>query len=128
MLVFFLMIAIFNGDWLQWISIWMSYRMDKWLQITGWSFILDLLYEFPIILLLLKVDLPCPLFFFTHWSVKEHFASIVDLEGNRIYNRQSLQLKNNGFRIQGGRQRPIPSKCHCHNFVPCIVFTWHVHF
>jgi hypothetical protein len=30
-------------------------------------------------------------------GVKEHFTSIVGLEGNRGYNRQSLQLRNNGF-------------------------------
>jgi hypothetical protein len=30
-------------------------------------------------------------------SIKEHLTSIVGLEGNKSYNHQSLQLKNNGF-------------------------------
>ena len=35
--------------------------------------------------------------FFTYSSIIEHFTSIVGLEENKSYNRQSLQLKNNGF-------------------------------
>jgi hypothetical protein len=31
--------------------------------------------------------------------IKEHFTSIVGLERNKIYNNQSLQLTNNGFRV-----------------------------
>jgi hypothetical protein len=50
-----------------------------------------------ITLLLLKVLIPWALGFFTYSSIKEHFTSIVGLEGNRSYNRQSLQLRNNGF-------------------------------
>jgi hypothetical protein len=30
-------------------------------------------------------------------GVKEHLTLIEGLEGNKSYNRQSLQLKNNGF-------------------------------
>jgi hypothetical protein len=79
-------------------------------------------------LLLLKVDVPCPLCFFTYSSIKKHYTSIVGSEGNRIYNRQSLQLKSIGFRVWRGRRPPILPKCHCHSFVPCTVLTWHVHF
>jgi hypothetical protein len=39
--------------------------------------------------------------FFTNWSNKEHFTSMVGLEGNKIFNHQSLQLRNIGIRIQG---------------------------
>jgi hypothetical protein len=50
-------------------------------------------------LLLLNMHLPCALCFFTHLLIKLHFTSIVGLEGNRIYDHQFLQLRNNGFRI-----------------------------
>jgi hypothetical protein len=52
-------------------------------------------------LLLLKVDVPCTLWFFTYWSIKKHFTSIVGSKGNMIYNHQFLQLRNNGFRVKG---------------------------
>ena len=39
--------------------------------------------------------------FFTNWSSKENFTSMVGLEGNKIFNHQSFQLRNIGIRIQG---------------------------
>jgi hypothetical protein len=48
--------------------------------------------------------------FFTYSSIKEHFTSIVGIEGNKSYNRQSLQLKNNGFWVWGGSATANPSK------------------
>ena len=51
-------------------------------------------FKLPITTLLpLKVYIPCALCFFTYWLIKEHFTSITGLEGNRIYNHQSLQPK-----------------------------------
>jgi hypothetical protein len=38
----------------------------------------------------------CPL------GLKEHLTSIIGLEGNKIYNCQFFQLRNNGFRVFGG--------------------------
>jgi hypothetical protein len=52
-----------------------------------------------ITLILLKVLVPCALCFFTYWSMKVHFILIEGSEGNRIYNYQSFQLRNNEFRI-----------------------------
>ena len=46
--------------------------------------------------------MPQALGFFTYSLIKEHLTSIVSLEGNKSYNRQSLWLKNNGFWIWGG--------------------------
>ena len=40
-------------------------------------------------------------FFFTHELIKKHFTLISGSKGHRIYNRQSSQLKNNGFRVKG---------------------------
>jgi hypothetical protein len=62
------------------------------------------------ILLLLKVLMPWALGFFTYSSIKEHFTSIVGLEGNKSYNYQSLQLRNNGFWVWGGLATTNPSK------------------
>jgi hypothetical protein len=76
---------------------------------------------FPFLTLLpLKVDMLCLLLFFTYWSIKEHFTSIVGLEGNRIYSRQFLQLRNNGFRVKGGSATANPSKMSLSQF--CIQF------
>jgi hypothetical protein len=61
-------------------------------------------------LLPLKVLMPWALGFFTYSSIKEHFTSIVGLEGNRSYNRQSFQLRNNGFWVWGGLAIANPSK------------------
>jgi hypothetical protein len=61
-------------------------------------------------LLPLKVLMPWALGFFTYSSIKEHFTSIVCLEGNRSYNCQSLQLRNNGFWVWGGLAIANPSK------------------
>jgi hypothetical protein len=61
-------------------------------------------------LLLLKVLMPWALGFFTYLSIKEHFTSIVGLEGNRSYNHQSLQLRNIGFWVWGGSATANPSK------------------
>jgi hypothetical protein len=67
--------------------------------------------NFPYITLLpLKVLMPWALGFFTYSSIKKHFTSIVGLEGNRSYNCQSLQLRNNGFWIWGGLATANPSK------------------
>jgi hypothetical protein len=63
-----------------------------------------------ITLLPLKVLMPWVLGFFTYSSVKEHFTSIVGLEGNRSYKCQSLQLRNNGFWVWGGLATANPSK------------------
>jgi hypothetical protein len=44
----------------------------------------------------------------------------MDLEENRIYNHQSLQLRNNGFRIYflgEGWRLPTPPKYHYYNFL-----------
>jgi hypothetical protein len=61
-------------------------------------------------LLHLKVLMPWALGFFKYSSIKEHLTSIVGLEGNTSYNRQSLQLKNNGFWVWGGLAIANPSK------------------
>jgi hypothetical protein len=47
---------------------------------------------------------------FTYQSIKEHVTSVVGSDGNRIYNRQFLQLRNNGFRFWGGSATANPSK------------------
>jgi hypothetical protein len=52
-----------------------------------------------------KVDVPCTICFFTYQSIKECFTSLVGLKGNRIYNRQSLQLRNNGLTFRGVGER-----------------------
>jgi hypothetical protein len=65
---------------------------------------------YTITLLLLKVLMPWALGFFTYSSIQEHLTSIVGLEGNKSYNRQSLQLKNNGFWIWRGLATANPSK------------------
>jgi hypothetical protein len=61
-------------------------------------------------LLPLKVLVPWALGFFTYSSIKKHFNSIVGLEGNRSYNCQSLQLRNNGFWVWGGLATVNPFK------------------
>jgi hypothetical protein len=68
------------------------------------------------------------IFFFKYELIQEHFTSIISSEGNRIYNRQSFQLRNNGFRVQGGGRPPILPKYHYYNFVQRAFFTWHLHF
>jgi hypothetical protein len=54
--------------------------------------------------------MPWALGFFTYSSTKEHFISIVGLEGNKSYNCQSFQLRNNGFWVWGGLATAHPSK------------------
>jgi hypothetical protein len=54
--------------------------------------------------------MPWALGFFTYSSIKEHLNLIEGLEGNKSYNRQSLQLKNNGFWVWGGLATANPSK------------------
>jgi hypothetical protein len=61
-------------------------------------------------LLPLKVFMPWALGFFTYSSIKEHFTSIVGLKGNKSYNCQSLQLRNNEFWVWGGLATANPSK------------------
>jgi hypothetical protein len=61
-------------------------------------------------LLPLKVLMWWALGFFTYSSIKDHFTSIVGIEGNKSYNCQSLQLKNNGFWIWGRLATANPSK------------------
>jgi hypothetical protein len=53
---------------------------------------------------------PWALGFFTYSSIKEHFTSIVGLEGNRSDNRQSFQLRNNGFWVWRRLATANPSK------------------
>jgi hypothetical protein len=54
--------------------------------------------------------MPWALAFFTYSSIKEHFTSIIGLKGNKSYNCQSLQLRNNGFWVWGGLATANPSK------------------
>jgi hypothetical protein len=63
-----------------------------------------------ITLLPLKVLMPWVLGFFTYSSIQEHLTSIVGLEGNKSYNHQSLQLKNNGFWVWRELVTANPSK------------------
>jgi hypothetical protein len=68
------------------------------------------IWHWLITLLPLKVLVPWVLGFFTYSSIKEYFTSIVGLEGNRSYNCQSFQLRNNGFWIWRGLATANPSK------------------
>jgi hypothetical protein len=61
--------------------------------------------------------------FFFHILINwRAFYYIVDLERNRIYNHQSLQLRNNGFWIWKGDRRPQPLQ----NII--IIVLYHEHF
>jgi hypothetical protein len=75
-------------------------------------------------LLPLKVLVPCILYFFRYWSIKEHFTSIVGPKQNIIYNCQSLQLRNNGFRVLGELATANPSKVSLSQF--CTMSTFHM--
>jgi hypothetical protein len=55
-------------------------------------------------------------------GVKEHFTSIVGSKGNRIYNCQSVQLRNNEFRVLEGVSDRQPFQ----NII--ITFLYHEHF
>jgi hypothetical protein len=61
-------------------------------------------------------------FFFTYQSIKEHFTSIVGLEGNRIYNCQFLQLRNNGFRIWKGGGGGMGNRQSLQNIIITILY------
>jgi hypothetical protein len=67
---------------------------------------------------------PWAIYFSTYSSIEEHFISIVGLEGNRIYNHESLQLRNNGFWIWGGLATANPSKISLSQF--CTISTFHM--
>jgi hypothetical protein len=90
-----------------------SHKLPKQQSTSFWSQgILGINEEnrWTITLLPLKVLMPWALGFFTYSSIKEHLTSIVGLEGNKSYNHQSLQLKNNGFWVWGGLVIANPSK------------------
>jgi hypothetical protein len=55
---------------------------------------------------------------------KEHFTSIVGSEGNRIYNCQSFQLRNNGFRVLEESATANHSKISLSQF--CTMSTFHM--